>query len=152
MSITTSGYFGLTLEKQLIDTAGFTLEDASNNWVLLVSDGYTPNFTTHDFEADVTNEIANGNGYTTGGQTLASAALTLETIAGEELKFDTADPQWAASTITSAMAAVIYDSTGTDTTDALVMVADFGTAVSTSNGTLTVQVATNGWFYITFRA
>jgi hypothetical protein len=63
-----------------------------------------------------------------------------------------ADPAWATSTITDAMAAVLFYSTGTDTTDELFMLSDFGTAVSTANGTLTVQIDSNGWVYFDYTA
>ena len=152
MAITASGYYGLTLEAQLIDTAGFTLEDASNTWNQLVTDGYTHNYETHNFEDDITNEVTAGAGYSAGGIALAAAALTIGNPTVGDLRWDATDPAWAASTIADAMALVVYDSTGTDTTDALIMLADFGTAVSTSNGTLTVQIATNGLFFISYAA
>jgi hypothetical protein len=50
------------------------------------------------------------------------------------------------------MAAVLFYSTGTDTTDELFMLSDFGTAVSTANGTLTVQIDSNGWVYFDYTA
>ena len=150
MAITASGYYGLTLEKQLIDTAGFSLENTVIS-AMLVTDGYTPNFDTHDFRNDVTNEVTAGSGYTSGGQSLAATpALTVATPAATQINYDSADPAWASSTITDAMAAVLFRSTGTSTTDELVFLADFGTAVSTSNGTLTVAVDSNGWFYIDY--
>ena len=42
----------------------------------LTTNSYTPNFDTHDFYNDITNEVANGNGYTTGGATLGGVAVT----------------------------------------------------------------------------
>ena len=51
MSITASGFYGLSLEKCLIDTLGESLE-AEDNKVALVQDAYTPNFDTHDFFND----------------------------------------------------------------------------------------------------
>ena len=44
---------------------------------ILLTSSYTPNLTAHDFQNDLTNEVANGNGYTTGGATLAGVAWTL---------------------------------------------------------------------------
>jgi hypothetical protein len=44
--------------------------------VMLTETGYTPNLNTHDYKDDVTNELANGNGYTTGGVTLAGKTIT----------------------------------------------------------------------------
>ena len=150
MAITKSGYYGLTLEKQLIDTAAFSLE-STNIYAMLVTDGYTHNYDTHDFRNDITNEVTAGDGYTAGGKALdATPSLTVASPATEQLAYDSADVAWATSTITDAMAAILYDTTGNSTTDQLVLLSDFGTAVSTSNGTLTVQVATNGWFFVDY--
>ena len=141
MAITASGMYGLTLEKALIDTLGESFE-AEDNKVLLVTDSYTPNFDTHDFRDDLTNEVS-GTGYTAGGQALTSTELT---IASGVLTFDSADPSWASSTIANAMAAVHYFNVGSAATDALGFLSDFVTAVSTNNGTLQVQVHANGWW------
>ncbi len=64
--------------------------------VLLAGSGYTPNVAIagHSVLADVTNEIANGNGYVTGGATLASLAVA--SIAGG-WKFSSANVGWTAS-------------------------------------------------------
>jgi len=64
--------------------------------VALVSSAYTPDAanTGHDEWADVSaNEIANGNGYTTGGATLANDAVS--TITNGH-KYDSDDPAWTA--------------------------------------------------------
>ena len=145
MAIGASGYYGLTLEKQLIDTAAFSMSTAASVWHMLVTDGYTPNYDTHDFRnPDVTNEMS-GGGYTSGGQVSTSLVLTEATPTAGDLKWDdTTDPAWATSTITAAEAMISYHTTGTDTTDELILLSDFGSPVSTSNGTLTVQIAANG--------
>jgi hypothetical protein len=36
---------------------------------------YTPNRDTHRYQSDLTNEVASGNGYTTGGATLAGCSM-----------------------------------------------------------------------------
>lgn len=150
MAITASGYYSLTLEKQLIDTAAFSLENASAVSVLMVldaHDGAVANYDTHADRADITQEVS-GGGYTAGGQAVVSPALTVATPAAAQMNYDTNDPSWAASTITNAMAAVIYNSTGVAANDLLVSLSDFVTAASTSNGTFTIAVDTNGWWYL----
>lgn len=140
MAITASGFFGLSLEKALIDTLGESLE-AEDNKVLLVNDTYTPDFTLHDFYADVTNEIANGGGYTTGGAAFTSTEITLSS---GTLTWDFADPSWTTSTISSAMAAICKTEISGSATDQLLLLMDFVTAVSTTSGTLLVTIAGTG--------
>jgi hypothetical protein len=63
----------------------------------LVSSAYTPDAanTGHDEWADVSaNEIANGNGYTTGGETLTNDAVSTTT---NGWKYDADDVPWTAS-------------------------------------------------------
>lgn len=144
MAITAAGLFGLTLEKFLIDTAGESLE-AEDNEGLLTNDSYTPNFDTHDFVNDVTNEISGGN-YTR--EAVTSTELTLS---GGTMTFDAADTVYDNGgaddvTITDAMCQVIHTNVGADTTDQLVALQDFVTAVSCSNSTLTVQHNASGIF------
>lgn len=52
------------------------LNPANTYKLALVTSSYTPNNAVHEVLADVGNEIAAGNGYTAGGNTLASDALT----------------------------------------------------------------------------
>jgi hypothetical protein len=147
MAINGSAMYGLTLEKQFKKTQAGDMESTSV-FVLLVTDSYAPDPDVDAFVTDLTNEIANGNGYTTGGKALAATpSWTVATPAAGQISYDSADPAWAASTITSAMAAVLYHTTGSTATDELYLLSDFTTAVSTSNGTLTVQVDANGWVY-----
>ena len=140
MAITASGYYGLSLEKQLIDTLGESLE-AEDNKMALVNDTYAPDFNAHDFYADLTNEIANGGGYTTGGQAFTSTEITLS---GGTLTWDFADVSWTSSTIASAMAGVCYTVVSGSATDQLILLLDFVTAVSTTAGTLLVTIAAGG--------
>lgn len=142
MAITKSGMYGKTIEKMFIDTAAQSME-AETHKGLLVLDAYTPDFDVHDFRDDVTNE-ATGTGYTAGGVTLTTTDITLAAPAAESLKWDHDDPQWASSTIANAMALVDYFNVGTAATDQLILLLDFVTAVSTTNGLLLVAIHANG--------
>lgn len=149
MSITASGLYGLTLEKMLNATSlpASGLESETATKALMVTDTYTPNFDTHDFRDDVTNEVS-GTGYTAGGVVLTSTELTLSSGV---LTYDTADPSWTSSTISNAMAAVIYFARGgAATADELWLLSDFVTAASTTNGTFLVQVNASGWATIDY--
>jgi hypothetical protein len=108
---------------------------------------------THDMETDVlkmalytssaslgagttaysaTNEVS-GTGYTAGGETLTSVAVTLDSSTGI-VDFD--DVSWTTSTIT-ARGALIYNSTDSNKA---IAVLDFTTDVSSSSSTFTVQI------------
>jgi len=142
MAITKSGAYGITLEKCFIDTAGQSME-AETHKGLLVTDTYTPNYDTHDFRDDVTNEVS-GTNYTAGGNTVTTTVITLAAPAAESLKLDYDDPQWPNSTISAAMAHVFYFNVGSAATDQLVLLQDFVTAATTSAGLLLVQIHADG--------
>lgn len=77
--------------------------------VALLTNSATYN-SAHDEWADISaNEIANGNGYTTGGLALSSVTWTSD---GTNNKLDAADAQWTASGgAITAYKAAIYDDT-----------------------------------------
>lgn len=72
-------------------------------------------------------EVANGNGYTTGGNTLTSVSPT---TSGTTAFVDFADTTWTSSTIT-ANGALIYNNTNANRA---VVVLAFGSDKSSSNG------------------
>lgn len=90
-------------------------------------------------------EVANGNGYTTGGATLGSKTCT---VASKVTTFDAADVAWSASTIT-ARYAVIYYATGIAATSLLIGYVDFGADQSSSSGTFQITWNASGIFTIT---
>ncbi len=139
MSITAAGLFGLTLEKFFIDTAGVSLE-AESNKIALVQDGYTPNFDTHDFHADLTNEVT-GTNYTVEGEAATSTEITLSS---GTLKFDAADTVYSTVTISDAMAGVLALAVGSSATNQLVLLQDFVTAASATAADFTIQNSASG--------
>ncbi len=149
MAITASGAYGLTLEKMFLKTQTGSLE-AAIVWCAMCTDTEAPNFDTHDFFADIAAEVAAGSGYTAGGMVLAANTVSVGSPAAGQIRFDSDNPAWATSTITSAMAAVLYFTTGAAATDQLIYLADFVTAATSSNGTFTITVDTNGWFYLDY--
>lgn len=89
MAITVAWY-GLSMLK----IAQGTLDiDALSSKLTLHTSSYTPNLDTHDFRDDLTNEVANGNGYTTGGAALGSPAWTYDATS-HEVRLDFADVSW----------------------------------------------------------
>lgn len=107
----------------------------------LLTSAYTPN-SAHTTYSQLTGEVANGNGYTTGGVELTSVTWTRS---GNTVTFDAADPSWTSATFT-ARYLVIYDDTPTSPADPLVLLKDFGSDKSVTGGTFTVQFNASGIF------
>ena len=83
------------------------------------------------------NEVANGNGYTTGGEALASKTVAENSTSGV---FDAADPQWTSATFT-ARGALIYNKTLGDASSnsrGAIAILDFGGDFSVSGGTFRI--------------
>lgn len=143
MTVTAPGLYALSLEKMMNNTLGQSIEDETHK-SLLVQDGYTHNYSTHDFRDDLTNEVS-GTGYTTGGVTQTGTEIT---IASEILTFDMLDTVYSTVTIVDAMAQVFYTNVGSAGTDQLVCLQDFVTPASATGADFTVQHAGGGVFTI----
>tara|TARA_B100000497_G_scaffold92840_1_gene103779 strand:+ start:326 stop:748 length:423 start_codon:yes stop_codon:yes gene_type:complete len=77
------------------------------------------------------NEVANGNGYTTGGVTLANASVIENGTSG---CFDADNPEWTSATFTARGALIYNDTDG----DRAIAVLDFGGDFTVSSGTFRV--------------
>lgn len=109
--------------------------------VALVTSSYTPDQDVHDFFDDVTNEVS-GTGYTAGGASLANKAVTADNTDNEGV-FDADDVSWTTATIT-ARGAVLYKSTGTASTSALIAYIDFTADKVSTAGTFTISWNSEG--------
>lgn len=107
-----------------------------------------PTVGTNTVLADIT-QIANGNGYTTGGVTLSSVTWA-ETGAGTGVwRFSCADFSWTASggSIGPFRYVVVYDDTPSSPADPLIGYWDYGTALTITDGnTFTDDIQANGIF------
>lgn len=74
----------------------------------LVTSAQTLTPAGQDTYSDITQEVANGNGYTTGGITLASVTFSRT---GAVSTFDAADPMWTASGAITARQYFVYNDT-----------------------------------------
>jgi len=135
-----------TATKDILD--GTIDLDTDTIKVSLHSSTYTPSV-AHDFYDDITNEMASGGGYTTGGETLASTAVT--TVTTNDAMYDAANVTWAsnASGFSTARYAVIYKSTGTDSTSPLLGYIDFVSNQDNVNNDLTIKWNTSGILQLT---
>jgi len=127
--------FKANLMNKIVDMEADTIK------VLLLDSGYTF-AATHNVIGDVSgDEIAdtssNGDGYATGGKTLASGAVTQAATT----KFDGTDTAWTVATITARYAVLYDDTVGTDD---LIACFDFGSNKSSVAGTFTIQWAGAG--------
>jgi hypothetical protein len=147
MAITASGLYFLSFEKMTIDTLGQSLE-AEDGTAGLVRDGYTPAFDTHDFHADITNEVDDANyaaDTVTGTEIAVSPAGTLQ--------FDHIDTLYDNGggddvTVVDAMAQYYVTNVGASATDQLIYLLDFQTAASSTASTFTTQINALGAFTI----
>lgn len=109
---------------------------AGDTYKLLLCSALTFN-ASHTTLAGITyTEIANGNGYTTGGATLTCTVA--KDTATDRVTLTFAATNWTSSTITAAGAVVYKSRGGASSADELVFYNDFGGNVSSSNATFTV--------------
>lgn len=106
----------------------------------MLTSSYTPSQSANAHWSDVNTNEVTGTGYTAGGATLGSKSLT---IASNVTTFTAANTTWSTSTIT-ARYAVIYKSTGTASTSALIGYIDFGSNQSSSGGNFTIAWNASG--------
>lgn len=121
--------------------------------VLLTTSSYTPNQDTHDYGDDVTNEVAEANGYLQGldgtGELLASPAVT---TSANVATLDAVDSAWTATGagITARRAVLVDVTTATGATDPLLLWIDFGQDETASGGgTFTIAYNASGIATIT---
>ena len=106
---------------------------------VLLTSSYTPNQTTHTKRSDLTNEVANGNGYTTGG--VAVVPTIAKNTTDKRLVITFPAVSWAASTITARYSAVYKSRGGAASADELVFLLDFGGDVSSTGNTFSVSAS-----------
>lgn len=147
-----AGIYGLTLEKFLnsgLSSYTSGLESETLNKTMLVQDAYTPNFDTHNFRDDVTNEPGNSGTYTSGGSVLTTTELAVASPAATQIAYSAAGLSWTGTTIT-ARGTVTYRNVGSAATDEVIVTNSYASDVSTSGGTFTHSWHAQGLFYIDY--
>ena len=127
---------------------------SANLRMLLTSSTYTPNVTVtgHGALVDITNELANGNGYTTGGVSLTGAVAA--TAGNNGYKLSSGDAAWTASGagIPACRYAVLYylgalwGATSPLIGYILLDSAPADIPLTASGNTLTITCPATGWF------
>lgn len=144
MAVTASGLYFLTFEKMLNNGAAIDLE-AETGKVAMFTNSITPNFDTDTAYGSApynANEVS-GAGYSTGGVALTGTEIT---VSSGTLVYDAGDTSWASSTIGSARCALYYANPAGGK-EAVVLV-NFTSDYSTTNGTFTIQWNASGIFTI----
>ena len=118
----------------LTGTHDFTNSTGDAFKIALYTSSATLGATTTAYSA--TNEVANGNGYTTAGETLTNVTPTSSSTTAYT-DFD--DVTWSSATIT-ANGALIYNDTASG--DPAVAVLAFGGDKTSTNGDFTIQFPT----------
>ena len=113
----------------LTGTHNFTASTGDTFKIALYTSSATLDATTTAYTG--TNEVDNGNGYTTGGNTLTSVTPT---ASGTTAICDFADTTWSNATIT-ARGALIYNSSKSNKA---VAVLDFGSDKISTNGDFSI--------------
>lgn len=108
--------------------------------VLLTTSGYSESKDNDLKRSAITNEVANGNGYTTGGTTV-TFTVTKDTV-NDRLDITLGAASWPAASITARKAVYYKSRGGASTADELVAVIDFGSDVISTNGTFSLSAST----------
>ncbi len=106
--------------------------------ILLMTSSYTFS-AAHNFRDDITNEVS-GTGYTAGGNT-ATVTVTLDTV-NDRVDISLGGTTWTTSTITARKAVYYKSRGGASSADEVIAVNDFGSDVSTTAGTFTLNAST----------
>lgn len=109
--------------------------------VALMDENHSFNPDDTGFAAVQANEIS-GTGYTAGGATLASKAVTQDDTDDEGV-FDADNPAWPNATF-SCYHAVLYDDTPSSPADPLIGSIDFGGVQSVASGAFSIVWADEG--------
>lgn len=116
------------------------LTNAEIDWVAdtinaaLLLTAWTPD-RTNDFYSELTNELANGDGYTTGGDSLTTKAVA---TAANVVYLEADDIEWTFTASKSFRYVVFYKDTGVAATSQLIWYVDLGAL--TLSGTYTIQL------------
>lgn len=134
-----SGLYGLILEDSFDASALDINLDTDTVNLRLMTNTYTPNFSTHSTTSDLTGELTTTGGYTVGGQALDSPTWA---VSSGLVPYDTADEVWTSATFT-CRGGVTVDTT---VSNRLLSCADSGADATVSSGTFTYTVPAGGHF------
>ena len=122
--------------------------DATGDELKVMLTNTAPNLATDETYSDMSaSEVANGNGYTTGGED----AQNVLSRTGDVTKISGTDITWTASggAIGPFRYAVLYDNTPTSPAKPLIGMWDYGSSTTVTDGnTFKVDFSTDGMFTV----
>lgn len=147
-----SGFFTATVADVFGDTAD--MDWGGGTWnIALYNNTATPDFTVTSantaYNAGVwaSNEVT-GTGWSAGGPALTTSAPETEQPAAGQVRLDATDVSESGTTLSNARGALIYmGSITTPVADQGLLVVDFGSDYSTTNGTFAITWHANGVAY-----
>jgi hypothetical protein len=104
--------------------------------MLLVTSSYTPN-KDHNRRDDVTNEVANGNGYTTGGAVVTMTVTTDD--ANDRTSISFSEPSWPGASFAARYGLVYRARGGAASADELMATLDFDGTITATDGTFSTE-------------
>ena len=114
--------------------------DTDSYKVLLTASGYAENKTTHLKRSDVTSEVTGSTGYTAGGNAV-TMTVTKDT-GNNRVDITCGGTTWPTSTITARKAVHYKARGGAATADELLICNDFGSDVTSTGATFTLNAST----------
>jgi hypothetical protein len=122
----------LILFNQFFQNVGRGVHNLHTNTLKVALTNSAPNIATQALLSDIT-QIANGNGYTTGGFTLAGQSFTLDSAVAELLASDLVITA-SGGTMATWRYPVLYDDTPSSPLDPLIGYLDVGGAIALADG------------------
>jgi hypothetical protein len=125
------------------------LEDEANGVInydtgtfklLLVTEDYAPDIDAHTTLSDITDEVASGSGYTTGGEEVA--VTVTKSTANDRVTIEFAAASWPSASFTARRGIYYQLDSGTPANSPLIGVNDFGANITATGGTFSIAAST----------
>lgn len=133
-----SGAYPLSIGGPIVGSVDY---DTDTFYVMLMTNSYSPNFDTHDYRDDLTNEVASTGGYTAGGFSVTVTVGAFNTTTNK-YTVTLGAKTIAASTITARYAAYYKRRGGASSADELIGLNDFGSDIVSTAGDFIISAST----------
>lgn len=121
--------------------------ETADLYLSLHSASYTPNQDTHDFADDLTNEVSNGSGYTTGGAQIGTQTLSYDATS-QQVRLDIDDVAWTFTGAKTFRYGVVRNKRGgASSADEVIAYLDWGSDQTVSTP-YTLQIDSTGLLYL----